>query len=132
MSASHGAVAPAAWVLSIALGMATWPARAGEPWQVLPPTPELPAGATGRLAAIHGARIWYAQWGQKAKGVPVLLLHGGFGNSNYFGNLIPFLVEKGYHVIAMDSPGHGRSTRTNVPLTYHLMAEADAVKLVVA
>jgi pimeloyl-ACP methyl ester carboxylesterase len=134
MSAGHGAVAPAAWVLSIALGMATWSTRADEPWQALPPTPELPAGTTGRLAEIHGARNWYAQWGQKVKGVPVLLLHGGFGNSNYFGNSIPFLVDKGYHVIAMDSPGHGRSTRTNVPLTYHLMGEAvvgllDALKI---
>jgi pimeloyl-ACP methyl ester carboxylesterase len=26
--------------------------------------------------------------GPKAKGIPVLLLHGGLGNSNYFGNLV--------------------------------------------
>ncbi len=107
----------------IALGITAWPARAEEPWQVLPPTPKLPEGTQGHIAEIRGARIWYAEWSQRATGIPVLLLHGGFGNSNYFGNLVPFLVKKGYRVIAMDSPGHGRSTRANEPLTYHLMAE---------
>jgi pimeloyl-ACP methyl ester carboxylesterase len=123
MSASHGSLARAACVLGLALGLTSGQTRAGEPWQVLPPTPELPQGTTSRFAAIHGARIWYAEWGPKAQGVPVLLLHGGFANANYFGHLIPVLVERGYHVIAMDSRGHGRSTRTNVPQTYHQMAE---------
>jgi pimeloyl-ACP methyl ester carboxylesterase len=59
----------------------------------------------------------------EAHGVPVLLLHGGEGNSNYFGNLVPILVKHGYRVIAIDSRGHGRSTRTDVPITYHLMAK---------
>ena len=122
MGASHGWIARAAWawVLSVALGVG---ARAGEPWQVLPPTPQLPPGTVSHFAEIHGARIWYAEWGRKAQGVPVLLLHGGFANSNYFGHLIPVLVERGYTVIAMDSRGHGRSTRTNVPQTYHQMAQ---------
>ena len=51
------------------------------------------------------------------------MLHGGFGNSNYFGKLIPALAARGYRVIAMDSPGHGRSTLPDGPLTYHRMAE---------
>ncbi len=103
--------------------MVTWSAHAGEPWQVLPPTPDLPPGTTGRFIQTPGARIWYAEWGRAGQGVPVLLLHGGFGNSNYFGNLIPFLAANGYRVIAMDSRGHGRSTRTNAPQTYHQMAD---------
>jgi pimeloyl-ACP methyl ester carboxylesterase len=98
-------------------------AGANEPWQVLPPTPSLPSGTVSRYADINGARIWYAEWGGHSKAVPVLLLHGGFGNSNYFGNLIPVLIGHDYRVIAMDSRGHGRSTRTDVPYTYHLMAE---------
>ena len=53
----------------------------------------------------------------------MLLLHGGFGNSNYYGHLIPVLVAHGYRVIAMDSRGHGRSTRSDAPLTYDLMAQ---------
>jgi pimeloyl-ACP methyl ester carboxylesterase len=94
-----------------------------EPWQTLPPLPSLPAGTVGRHADTGGARIWFAEWGAKSPGVPVLLLHGGFGNSNYFGLLIPALVGHGYRVIAMDSRGHGRSTRSDAPLTYDLMAQ---------
>jgi pimeloyl-ACP methyl ester carboxylesterase len=93
-----------------------------EPWQTLPPLPALPAGTVGRHAEIDGARIWFAEWGPKSSRVPVLLLHGGFGNSNYFGHLIPVLVAHGYRVIALDSRGHGRSTRSDAPLTYDLMA----------
>ncbi len=96
---------------------------AAEPWQTLPPMPSLPEGTAGRHAAIGGARIWFAEWGGKSSGVPVLLLHGGFGNSNYFGRLIPALTAHGYRVLAMDSRGHGRSTRSDAPLSYDLMAQ---------
>lgn len=98
------------------------------PWQTLPPLPSLPAGTVDRHADIGGARIWYAEWGPQSAGAPVLLLHGGFGNSNYFGRLIPALTAHGYRVIAMDSRGHGRSTRSDTPLSYDLMAQ-DAVGL---
>ncbi len=111
-----------AFLMCAALWSATIVSRAAEPWMTLPPTPTLPKGTVGRYAMIGGARIWYAEWNDKAAGTPVLLLHGGYANSNYFGHLIPFLVQHGYHVIAMDSRGHGRSTRTDAPYTYHLMA----------
>jgi pimeloyl-ACP methyl ester carboxylesterase len=97
-------------------------AEADEPWTRLPPTPTLPAGSTGEYQVVNGARLWYAQWGARRARTPVLLLHGGYGNSNYFGNLIPELVNHGYSVIAIDSRGHGRSGRTDEPITYHLMA----------
>ena len=71
----------------------------------------------GRHAEIGGARIWYAEWGSKSTGVPVLLLHGGFGNSNYYGRLIPALAAHGYRVIAMDRRGHGPRTRNDAPLS---------------
>ena len=103
-------------------------AIAEEPWKHLPPTPHLPPHTVGRHLDVNGARIWYAQWGSGRRGTPVLLLHGGFANSDYFGNLIPVLIQNGYRVIAMDSRGHGRSGRTNQPLTYHLMA-ADVIAL---
>jgi pimeloyl-ACP methyl ester carboxylesterase len=111
------AAAPAAAALTSAA------AAAPEPWQTLPPLPSLPAGTVGRHADIGGARIWLAEWGPQSGGVPVLLLHGGLGNSNYFGRLVPTLVAHGYRVIAMDSRGHGRSTRSDTPLTYDLMAQ---------
>jgi pimeloyl-ACP methyl ester carboxylesterase len=109
--------------LLLALAMAGATVQAQALWQTLPPTPELPEGKVGKFTAKDGTRIWFAQWGTAAHGVPVLLLHGGEGNSNYFGNLVPILVQHGYRVIAIDSRGHGRSTRTDAPITYHLMAD---------
>jgi len=111
-------------LLSAGLSLAaTLSGSAAEVWQTLPPTPKLPpAAAEGRIE-LNGARIWYAEWGQRAPGAPVLLLHGGLANSNYFGHLIPALVDHGYRVVAMDSRGHGRSTRSDAPYSYHLMAE---------
>jgi pimeloyl-ACP methyl ester carboxylesterase len=91
-------------------------------WETLPPTPDLPPHTVGHHLEIDGTRLWYATWGGKSAHPPVLLLHGGFANSNYFGHLIPALVAHGYRVIAMDSRGHGRSTRNGAPMSYHLMA----------
>jgi pimeloyl-ACP methyl ester carboxylesterase len=116
------------WVASALLFLAAFATRAAEPWEVLPPTPALPAHTVGRHATVNGAKIWYAEWGADHPGTPVLLLHGGYGNSDYFGNLIPVLVRHGYHVIALDSRGHGRSTLTHEPITYHLMA-SDVISL---
>ncbi|HEY3343194.1 MAG TPA: alpha/beta hydrolase [Anaerolineae bacterium] len=66
-----------------------------------------------------GARIWYATYGS---GLPVILLHGGLGNSGNWGYQVPALVQSGYRAILMDSRGHGRSTRDARPFTYELMA----------
>ena len=102
--------------------LAALAAHAAQPWEALPPTPQLPPHTVGRHVEIGGARLWYAEWGKKSSLPPVLLLHGGFANSSYFGHLIPILVKQGYYVIAMDSRGHGRSTRSDAPMSYHLMA----------
>jgi pimeloyl-ACP methyl ester carboxylesterase len=66
-----------------------------------------------------GARIWYAAYGS---GLPVILLHGGLGNSCNWGYQIPALVTNGYRAVLIDSRGHGRSTRDAHPYTYELMA----------
>src|SRR5438105_12036766 len=92
---------------------------AGEPWQSLPPTPSLPAPAKSGYAPVSGIRMFYAVFGQ---GSPVLLLHGGLGNANYWGEVIPILVRNHYEVIVADSRGHGRSTRTAERYSYRLMA----------
>ena len=90
-----------------------------EPWQIIPPTPDLPKPKHNGYAPINHVKIWYAEYGQ---GSPVILLHGGLVNSNYWGKLIPVL-EKHYHVIVMDTRGHGRSSLDDAPLSYHLMAK---------
>lgn len=111
------------WTLLVLLMFPAFAARSKEQWQTLPPTPSLPAGTVGHRAMINGALLWYAEWGTHNGGVPVLLLHGGPANSNYFGLLIPALVRHGYRVIAMDSRGQGRSGRSQGPITYHMMAD---------
>jgi pimeloyl-ACP methyl ester carboxylesterase len=94
-------------------------AHAGTPqWLTLPATPALPQAVRSGLAPVNGIQIWYAEYGQ---GEPVILLHGGLANANYWGNQVPQL-EKSYRVIVMDSRGHGRSTRDNMPFGYDLMA----------
>lgn len=67
----------------------------------------------------EGARIWYAAYGS---GSPVILLHGGLGNSGNWGYQVPALVGSGYRVVLIDSRGHGRSMRDALPFTYELMA----------
>jgi pimeloyl-ACP methyl ester carboxylesterase len=96
------------------------PARAGaEPqWLTLPPTPSLPTPEASGHAPVNGIRIWYAEFG---RGAPVLLLHGGLANANYWGDQVPALAQH-YRVVVMDSRGHGRSSRDARPFGYDLMA----------
>ena len=93
-------------------------------WLKLPSTPTLPKARNTGSAPVNGVRIWYAVFGKRKS---VILLHGGLGNSNYWGNQVRVLA-KDYEVIVMDSRGHGRSSRNKEPLSYHLMA-TDVVAL---
>jgi pimeloyl-ACP methyl ester carboxylesterase len=93
-------------------------AHARPRWQTLPLPPALPEPADHGSVDVDGARIAYSIYG---KGEPVLLLHGGLGNSGHFGFQVPALADK-FQVIAIDSRGQGRSTRTEVTITYDLMA----------
>jgi pimeloyl-ACP methyl ester carboxylesterase len=101
------------------------PARAQQPlWLQLPPTPHLPHPERSGYAPVNGIKLWYAVFGQ---GEPVIFLHGGLANANYWGLQVPE-VARHYKVILMDSRGHGRSTRDDRPYGYDLMAD-DVVAL---
>jgi pimeloyl-ACP methyl ester carboxylesterase len=91
------------------------------PWKVLPPMPDLPTPRVSGALPVNDIRMWRAEWGPQ-DGRPVILVHGGLASSNYFGLIIPALVDAGFHVIAVDSRGHGRSTRSAQPYSYELMA----------
>jgi pimeloyl-ACP methyl ester carboxylesterase len=93
-------------------------ARAEPQWLTLPPTPTLPASIKSGYAPVNRIKIWYATFGH---GAPVILLHGGLANSNYWGLLVRALAPR-YRVIVMDSRGHGRSSRDARPYGYDLMA----------
>jgi len=93
-------------------------AHAAPQWLTLPATPTLPSAAQSGLAPVNSIKIWYASFGQ---GEPVLLIHGGLANSNYWGHQVRAL-QKHYRVVVMDSRGHGRSSRNEQPYGYDLMA----------
>jgi len=109
----------AAALFAVAAMACAAPTLAAEAWRTLPSPAALPpAGAQG-FVAHDGARIYYATYGA---GSPVILLHGGLANSDYWGNQVPALTKAGHRVILIDSRGHGRSTRDERPYTYELMA----------
>jgi pimeloyl-ACP methyl ester carboxylesterase len=94
-------------------------AGAAERWETLPPTPAaIPATRAGH-ADVNGISVYYAVYGS---GEPVILLHGGLANADYWGNQIKALMPR-RTVIVMDSRGHGRSTRDARPYGYDLMAD---------
>jgi pimeloyl-ACP methyl ester carboxylesterase len=111
-------------VVGVILAFAARPVVAEPQWLTLPPTPSLPEAARSGTAPINGVRIWYAVFGL---GEPVILLHGGLANANYWGHQVRALQDR-YQVIVMDSRGHGRSTRNDMPYGYDLMA-SDVVGL---
>jgi pimeloyl-ACP methyl ester carboxylesterase len=113
-----------ALVLLIGFGSVTPAAIAQEatPQAVAPPQDLLPLASVrsdGQTAKINGVDIYYKVYGE---GQPVILLHGGLANSNYWVDVIPALTEAGYQVIVMDSRGHGRSTFNSTPISYDVMA----------
>jgi pimeloyl-ACP methyl ester carboxylesterase len=111
-------------LLVMLLVLAALPTGAAERWEVLPPTPAaIPSQRSGQADA-NGISIHYAVYGQ---GSPVILLHGGLANTEYWGNQIKALAPH-HTVIVMDSRGHGRSTRDARPYGYDLMAD-DVVAL---
>lgn len=72
----------------------------------------------GKYANINNSKIYYETYG---KGMPLLLLHGGLGSIKGFNKCIPTLASH-FKVIAIDSPGHGRSTSTD-SLSYQFLAD---------
>ncbi len=118
MNARQSPIRSVIVAMTILLACAPAPARAEYPWMRLPPTPTLPRAARSGLAPVNGIRIWYAAFGH---GEPVILLHGGLANANYWGLQVRAL-EPRYEVIVMDSRGHGRSSRDAAPFGYDLMA----------
>jgi pimeloyl-ACP methyl ester carboxylesterase len=107
----------------VSLALLPWRAGAVELWQTLPPTPAAVSGQSG-YADVDGIRLYYVEIGS---GPPVVLLHGGLANSDYFASQALALA-RSYRVLLVDSRGHGRSTRDGRPFGYDLMTD-DVVAL---
>src|SRR5471032_986185 len=99
-------------------------AHAVERWETLPATPAPITSAKTGSADVNGIKLYYSITGH---GSPVVLLHGGLANSDYWGHQVKALAAK-HTVITLDSRGHGRSTRDARPYGYDLMAD-DVVAL---
>jgi pimeloyl-ACP methyl ester carboxylesterase len=111
-------------ILAAFLAFVGLPALAAERWETLPPTPAPIATDRSGEAEVNGIKVHYAIYGE---GSPVIFLHGGLANTDYWGNQAP-AVAAHHTVILMDSRGHGRSTRDARPYGYDLMAD-DVVAL---
>ncbi len=72
----------------------------------------------GKYIKLDNTNIYYEEYGS---GMPILLLHGGFGSIHDFHKVIPKFA-KHFKVIAVDSPGHGRSEQSD-SLSFELMAD---------
>jgi pimeloyl-ACP methyl ester carboxylesterase len=109
--------------LVIALVVALMPSATNSPaaWKTLPIPPVLPMADQSGLAPVNDIQMWYAVF-NRGGGNSVLLIHGGLENADTWGNQVPLLAMT-REVIIADSRGHGRSTRSDEPFGYELMAD---------
>ena len=98
--------------------------QAEEIWETLPFPETYPAADSSGYSQVNGIKLFHAEWG---KGDPVILLHGGLASVEAWAKQIPVMA-KTHRVIAIDSRGHGRSTRDDKTYSYALMA-SDVVAL---
>jgi pimeloyl-ACP methyl ester carboxylesterase len=73
----------------------------------------------GNYAEVNGIKIYYEVHGE---GQPLILLHGGLGVIEMFGEVLPLLAE-GRQVVAVDLQAHGRTADIDRPLGYESMAD---------
>ncbi|HXB42546.1 MAG TPA: alpha/beta hydrolase [Puia sp.] len=90
-------------------------------WKTVPEAPPMIHADQNGLAPVDGINLYYAVFNKGGKD-PVILLHGGFGNSECWGFEVP-LLSKTHRVIIADSRGHGRSNMDDQPFSYDLMAK---------
>jgi pimeloyl-ACP methyl ester carboxylesterase len=82
-------------------------------------TTNKPALTAGNYASVNGLNMYYEIHG---RGEPLILLHGGVGAIEMFGEVLPLLA-KGRQVIAVDLQAHGRTADIARPLSFELMAD---------
>src|SRR5688572_26080991 len=70
-------------------------------------------------APVNGLSMYYEIHGT---GAPLVLLHGGFGLTSMFGEVLPLLA-KNRQVIAADLQGHGRTADIDRPISLEAMGD---------
>jgi pimeloyl-ACP methyl ester carboxylesterase len=77
------------------------------------------ASGTGDYAPINGFEMYYEVHGE---GEPLILLHGGIGAIEMFGEVLPLLA-RGRQVIGVDLQAHDRTADIDRPMTFEAMAD---------
>lgn len=81
------------------------------------------ASETG-YAPVNGLDMYYEIHGEG--GVPLLVIHGAFGNTVLFGGELVSALAETRQVIVMDQQGHGRTADIDRPLSVAQMADDTA------
>ncbi len=76
-------------------------------------------GSNGNYAQVNGINLYYEMHG---KGEPLILLHGGVGAIEMFGEVLPLLAA-GRQVIGVDLQAHGRTADIERAMTFEAMAD---------
>ena len=76
-------------------------------------------GTRGGYAPVNGLELYYEVNGE---GDPLILLHGGVGAIEMFGEVLPMLAG-GRQVIGVDLQAHGRTADVDRPMTFEAMAD---------
>ena len=75
--------------------------------------------ARSSYASVNGLNLYYEIHGA---GEPLILLHGGIGAIEMFGEVLPSLAQN-RQVVSVDLQAHGRTADIDRPLSFELMAE---------
>ncbi|MEO8610365.1 MAG: alpha/beta hydrolase [Chloroflexota bacterium] len=76
----------------------------------------------GSYAQVNGINLYYEVHGTPGVGEPLILLHGGVGAIEMFGEVLPLLAA-GRQVIAVDLQAHGRTLDVDRPLALETMGD---------
>src|ERR671911_1167011 len=79
---------------------------------------EMNANPKGSYAEVNGLNMYY---GVHGSGEPLILLHGGVGAIEMFGEVLPLLAE-GRRVIGVDLQPQGRTADIERLMTFETMA----------
>lgn len=71
---------------------------------------------------VNGLSLYYEEHGTANGGTPLIMLHGGFGTGDMFGDSLPVLAEDRW-VVTADLQGHGRTADIDRPLRFETMAD---------
>src|SRR5258708_3357356 len=76
-------------------------------------------GSKGGYAQVNGINLYHEVYGE---GEPLILLHGGIGAIEMFGDVLTLLAA-GREVIAVDLQAHGRTADIDRPMSLEAMAD---------